>query len=414
MRVLYLCHRIPYPPNKGEKIRAYQQLRAIAERHEIHLFTLAHDSFDFGESSGLQELCRRITVLPIQPRWARLRSLPFLLGRTPLTLPYFHSQELVTAVRQALRQHSYDRIFVYCSAMAQYVENVGGIPIITDLVDVDSDKWTQYAAFTRFPYSAVYRREGRWLREYERKICARSQTVLVSTEREAELARKIAEQDNICVLPNGVDSQYFCPGDITEKSSSPTIVFTGDMSYFPNQDAVIQFARFVLPLVRRSVEGTRFVIVGRSPSREVRRLESLEGVEVTGFVPDVRIYLRQAWVAVAPFSIAAGIQNKILEAMCCGLPVVATPRAAQGLQGDVSRIVQLASGPEEMAAVLIRLLNDRDWANEVGEDGRSAVTATYNWSRIAGELLYLLERPDGSRSPEAAVSGRDSADRTVS
>ena len=215
MRILYLCHRIPYPPNKGDKIRAFQQVRAIAARHEVDLFTLADDAADMAHRSAtLAEYCRQADSLPgYTPVCARLRAICHIsLRGTPLTIPYFYSAELQTEVRKALRQRSYDRIFVYCSAMAQYVESVEGIPIVTDLVDVDSDKWRQYASFRQFPFSAVYRREARCLRDYERRICEQSACVFVTTEREAQLVRRDCPMSTgVRVIPMGVDTAVFKP-----------------------------------------------------------------------------------------------------------------------------------------------------------------------------------------------------------
>jgi len=400
VRVLYICHRIPYPPNKGEKIRAFHQLRAIASRHEVDLFTLADQPEDLSHREVLLRYCRDVTVASLNPRLARLRSLPYLFTRMALTIPYFHSAELHRAVSEALARRSYDRIFVYCSAMAPYVERAGRIPVLTDFVDIDSDKWTQYAGFARFPFSLVYRREGRCLREYERRVCRNSTCVLVTTEREAELAREIAAGTPVHVLPNGVDSDYFSRAaagdDAGGGSGAPVMVFTGDMSYFPNEDAAIHFAHRVLPLIRRSQPDARFLVVGRNPSRKVQELASITGVEVTGFVPDVRDYLARATVSVAPFSIAAGIPNKILEAMAFGLPVVATPRAVQGLSRGVAGAIETAETAEEMAAVTLRLLRDPVSARRKGMECRRRVIEEHNWGRVLNRLLELVENPCGT------------------
>jgi polysaccharide biosynthesis protein PslH len=400
MRVLYLCHRIPYPPDKGDKIRAFHQLRAIASRHQVDLFTLADDATDLAHRAALATHCHRLTVSRLHPKLARLRSLPYLLTRTPLTVPYFYSAELQKEVRRAVASRSYDRIFVYCSAMAQYVQSIDDIPIVLDLVDVDSDKWMQYATFAAFPFSAVYRREGRTLQAYERTACERASCVLLSTEREAQLVRQVSPGANVCVLPNGVNAEYFKP----EAGSSTAglvqaVIFTGDMSYFPNEEAVIFFARRVLPLIRREIAGVRFLIVGRNPGRKVQDLQKIEGVEVAGFVPDVRTWLAKAQVAVAPFTIAAGIQNKILEAMSYGLPVVATSRAAQGLSSRVADKVHTGNTPEELASKVIVLLRDSQLAKRIGLDGRDAVMQDYSWDCALDRLLELVEDPGGRGEP---------------
>jgi len=393
VRVLYLCHRIPYPPNKGDKIRAFHQLRAMAARHEVDLFTLTDEGVNPAHRAALAEFCHGVTVVPLNPLWARLRSLPFLFSGKALTLPYFYSAELAAEIRKALLMRSYDRIFVYCSAMAQYVEQIDQIPVILDLVDVDSDKWTQYASAARLPWSAIYQREGIRLREYEREICEKVSRVLVSTEREAELLRGISPSAPVQVIPNGVGAEFFEGSPALSAAAAPAVVFTGDMSYFPNQEAVIFFALQVLPLIRQSQPDARFLIVGRNPARNVLRLQNIPGVEVTGYVPDVRTYLAQARVSVAPFSIAAGIQNKIIEAMAYGLPVVATSRAIQGLSTSVAEMVETGNSPGELAAKILRLLDDAELARQTGSEGRRRVRADYNWEHALSKVLETLENP---------------------
>src|ERR1035438_4060437 len=296
MKVLYLCHRIPYPPNKGDKVRAFHQLRAISARHEVDLFTLADDLADWDRRSALVPYCRQMTVVKLRPRLARLRALPYLFTRRPATLPYFYSAELDAKIRKAIVLRAYDRIFVYSSAMAQYVEGIQHIPIVTDLVDVDSDKWRQYASVTRFPLSLVYRREASRLQEYERSVCEKSSCVVVSTEREARLLSQFSKTNNLHVVPNGVDTNYFKPLVSRPDATNLTVAFAGDMSYFPNEVAVTYFARQVLPIIHQSLPNVRFLIVGRNPSRKVRQLRKTVGVEVTGSVPDVRTFLSKAQV----------------------------------------------------------------------------------------------------------------------
>jgi glycosyltransferase involved in cell wall biosynthesis len=226
--------------------------------------------------------------------------------------------------------------------------------------------------------------------------------VILTTAREAELLLRIAPGTRIHVISNGVDTAYFDPEAVASSRMAPTVIFTGDMSYFPNQEAVTYFARKVLPLIQKSIPGARFLIVGRNPSREVRELGKANGVEVTGFVPDVRTYLAQSHVAVAPFSIAAGIQNKILEAMAYGLPVVATKRSAQGLAPMVAEIVESGDTAEEMADKVVRLLKDFRLAHRKGMESRHRVAAEYRWEQSHDRLLELLENPAVNELPRSA------------
>ncbi len=403
MNILYLCHRIPYPPNKGDKIRAFHQLKAFSARHQVDLFTLADRRGDLDQRHALARYCRRVEVAELSPISSRLRSLPYVFTRVPLTLPYFYSAELQKTVRKALLSRSYDRIFIYCSAMAQYVEEENEIPIVVDLVDVDSDKWLQYARISPFPMSRIYQREARCLRKYERRICERASATLLTTEREARLMREICPGARVQVIPNGVDTDYFKPVAKRHESAAPALVFTGDMSYFPNEEAVTYFAHKVFPAIRKSIADARFLIVGRDPTSNVRRLRRLEGVEVTGLVPDVRPYLEKAQVSVAPFSISAGIPNKILEAMAFGLPVVGTPCAVQGLSSYVAAAVDLAASTEELTSKILRLLRDPELAQNKGADGRRRVAAEYRWDRSMRQVLETIENPASAEVPATAA-----------
>jgi sugar transferase (PEP-CTERM/EpsH1 system associated) len=366
----------------------------MSARHTVDLFTLADQVEDLKHQDALREYCKTVMIAQIVPAVARLRALKYLPTASPLTIPYFFSATLQTEVRKALVTRHYDRIFVYCSAMAQYVEipEARGIPLVVDLVDVDSDKWRQYSSYAPFPYSSIYKREAKRLREYERRVCERASSVVVTTEREAQLVREMCPAARVHSIPNGVDQDYFnpAPGD---SAGSPTVSFTGDMSYFPNQQAVIFFAREVLPVIRQSIPETRFLIVGRQPSRKVLSLQSIAGVEVTGLVPDVRPYLAQSRVSVAPFLIAAGIQNKVLEAMSYCLPVVATCRIAQSLPPQVAEMVEFGDTALELASKVIHLLNDPEARRRAGAQGRARVGAEYDWAKSLDRLLDLIENP---------------------
>ncbi len=290
--------------------------------------------------------------------------------------------------------------------MAQYVETGWGIPIITDFVDVDSNKWEQYSTYAAWPLSLIYRREAWALRKFERRICEQSACVLVTTEREAALVRQLAPAARVYVVPNGVDTEYFRPPAEPAGLDLPTIGFTGDMGYFPNVEAVTYFARNVLPLVRQSVPDARFLIIGRNPAPRVKALAKIAGVEITGFVPDVRKHLSRMQIAVAPFSIAAGIQNKILEAMASGIPVVCTSRAAQGLSRETAGAVEIADGAEDMAAKIARLLGDPKLAGDRGWEGRVRVMAEYQWDQSKARLRHFLDDPVGPEPVNPALAHR--------
>jgi sugar transferase (PEP-CTERM/EpsH1 system associated) len=404
MRVLYLCHRIPYPPNKGEKIRAFHELKVMGKSCEVDLFTLADRKEDLSYKSDLEAYCRTVTVAKLSKPLAGLRAVPSVLRGDPLTLPYFYSADLALKVRQALCRRSYDLIFIYSSSMAQYVDPEDRIPILIDLVDVDSDKWLQYSMRSAFPRSVVFWREAECLRRYERKISEKASCVLVTTEREARVLREITNSVNVRVMPNGVDTNYFAPAVTEPQAAQPTLIFTGSMDYFPNVDGVEFFASRILPSIRKAVPNAQFLIVGSRPSRSVRRLAKLPGVQVTGSVPDVRPYLARSHVFVAPLLIASGTQNKILEAMAMALPVIATPRAIQGLPAALRDPVQVAESTQAWVAKTCHVLRDRSFAQLLGTASRQKVVDECSWDTHLNGLMDLIQNPEGREESNAIAS----------
>lgn len=410
--LLFLCHRIPYPPNKGEKIRAYHWLQALSRHWHIHLGTFVDDPADLdGAAAALENLCADIKLLPLHPKWSRIRALATLMGSRPLSLAYYHSPELQRWTQIKLAA-GIRHVLVYSSAMAQYVtapckgaitgESTPSPRLVTlaDYVDMDSEKWRQYSE-AGGPMSWLYRLEARRLARFERTAAGNVDTVLFVSKPEAECFLRTAPEQaaKTTWLGNGVDAGYFAPDAkyaAPYPAGGPVIVFTGAMDYRPNVDAVVWFASEVLPLVRAVVGGARFCIVGGRPAPKVRALARLPDITVTGRVTDIRPYLAHATLAVAPLQIARGIQNKILEAMAMRRPVVCTSAALAGLEAEVGREIAVADGVADFAREVIDLLASPESAKAMGEAGRARVEADYTWESSGLRLLELLhphERP---------------------
>jgi len=380
--LLYLVHRMPYPPNKGDKVRSYHLLKHLVARHRVFVGTFVDDPDDEMHVDTLRAMCAGLHVTRLRPARARVGSLLGLLGGEALTLRYYRDGALQRWAGETARRERIDAAVVFSSSMAQFAEGLG-LPTLVDFVDVDSAKWTAYATRHRWPMSWMYRREGEQLLAYERMVAGQSTRSFFSTEKEAELFRSLAPEcaTNCEAISNGVDSDYFAPDPARASPFSALevpLVFTGAMDYWPNIDAVTWFAADMLPKLRTRWPMLRFHIVGRNPSPAVRSLAGAH-VNVTGTVADVRPYLQYAAVVVAPLRLARGIQNKILEAMAMGRPVVASRDCADSVSTRRGAELIDASDAESFVREIDSLLREPAQATAVGQAGRRHVLQHFSW-----------------------------------
>lgn len=394
--LLFLAHRIPYPPNKGDKIRAWNFLRHLAERRRVHLGCFVDDEQDWAHVEKLKEVAGETCFVPLGRARALVRSLPALLGERPLTLPYYYDPRMADWVAR-LRRERPMTVFVYSSSMAQYVMDGPESLRIVDFVDVDSEKWRDYASRRRWPTAAVYRREGRALLRAERQIAREFDASLFVSDAEADLFRRLAPEcvGRVFTVSNGVDWRFFSPdadyADPFAGAGGTALCFTGMMDYWPNVDAAVWFAETVLPRIRSRRPSATFWIVGANPSPVVRNLARHEGVVVTGRVADTRPYLAHAAAVVAPLRVARGIQNKVLEGMAMGRPVIASPQAFEGIRAEPGRDLLLARDADGFVAALDRV-SDAAAAAELGRNARRAIEANYDWSVQLAALDAVLAR----------------------
>jgi len=403
--VLFLVHRIPFPPDKGDKIRSFHLLRALASRYRVHLGTFIDDPADWQHVEALKEWCASTKVLPLDRRWATLRSARGLLGNEALTDPFYRDSALHEYVRATLEREHIRAIVAMSSSMAQYLPATAGVRRVIDFCDVDSDKWTQYSEGARWPMSWVYRREGRLLERREAEIARACDASLFVSQAEADLFARLHREcaSRVHVVANGVDAAHFSPAHPLEDPFGPDeqpIVFTGAMDYWANVDAVTWFAREVLPAVRERVPRAVFWIVGSNPTPAVRSLAA-EAVRVTGRVPDVRPYVKHARLVVAPLRLARGVQNKVLEAMAMGQPVLASPAAVRGIDVATPPGITVADAPADFAAAAIAHLHATD--HEVrGAAARAFVRQSFDWQRNLAVFMDLVDEPATGRATARA------------
>jgi sugar transferase (PEP-CTERM/EpsH1 system associated) len=394
--LLLLIHRIPYPPNKGDKIRSYHLLKHLARDYRVHLATFVDDADDWQHVPTVEKMCASSHFASLNPTLARVRSLGALVKNRSLSLDYYRDAGLQRWVDQTVAAHKIERVLVFSSAMAQFADRHRQARRVVDFCDVDSDKWRQYAEKKSWPMSWLYRHEARQLLSYERQVAREYDASLFVSAPEADLFRQLAPEsdERIGFFSNGVDTDYFSPdaaGASPFKPDERAIVFTGAMDYWPNVDAVQWFAADVMPLLRARFPDLTFYIVGARPTPAVLELSKQPNIVVTGTVPDVRPYIAHARAAVAPLRIARGIQNKVLEAMAMATPVVVSPQALEGIEAEPGKELVLAEDAVGFSDA-VALLLARD-GNDMGLAARARVEHKYSWpSNLAciGERLECI------------------------
>ena len=384
--LLLLIHRIPYPPNKGDKIRSYHLLKHLAKHYRVHLATFVDDPDDWQYVPHVEALCASSHFARMKPLLARVKSLGALLKNRSLSLEYYRDAKLARWVRDTVAAHGIERVLVFSSAMAQYADSYRQARRVVDFVDVDSDKWRQYADKKSFPMSWLYGYEAARLLDYERQVARDYDASLFVSAPEAALFRQLAPESGAKIghFSNGVDTDYFTPEAAYASPYQPgerALVFTGAMDYWPNVDAVQWFCDNVFPALRERFPELSFYIVGSRPNPAVQALGQRDGVTVTGTVPDVRPYIAHAAVAVAPLRIARGIQNKVLEAMAMARAVVVSPQALEGIDAEPGSELVLAEDAAAFIDAVNVLLASQDGALEaIGLAARAKVQRRYSWS----------------------------------
>jgi sugar transferase (PEP-CTERM/EpsH1 system associated) len=392
MEILFLAHRIPFPPDRGDKIRSFNILKHLCGLAKVHLACFADDEADAAHLAGLRQALGgalgdcHVEVREISRAAAGARA---LLSGKPVSLTLFDSGAMRGFVSRILAGPEVSTAFAFSGQMAQFVP--AGTRLVMDFVDMDSAKFEAYAEQSG-PLAAVHRREARRLFAFERDTAARAAVSLFVSEAEADLFRTRAAlpQASIRALHNGVDLDFYRPGAVSPAPAPgrPLIVFTGQMDYAPNADAVAWFAQEVLP----QIPGAHFAIVGRNPTDAVKRLAGSR-VTVTGSVPDTRAWLAAADVVAAPLRIARGVQNKVLEAMAMGRPVVASPAAHEGIEAEAGRDLVVAESAEDQARAIRHLLSDPTRAAALGAAARRRMEEAYSWDARLAPLAELIGAP---------------------
>ena len=385
MKILFLSQRVPYPPNRGDKISTWRTIERMQRQHEVRIIAFADDAADLKAAEDLRGMGFQVSTFRSR---GKLRALPWLLTNKPITLGAYGSKALQAEVDKYI--HEVDMAYAFSSSMGAFFLHHQHLPRVMHFAELDSDKWRQYALKKRFPASWIYQREYRTLFAFEKQLAAVTVDNIFCTSLEKRIFEERIPGLPATTMRNGIDLKRHQPD--YDSAEAGHMVFVGVMDYYPNVEGCLWFCKQILPEIQAQVPGARFSIVGSHPTPEIQRLGQLEGVEVTGFVDDPRDWLRRGALSVAPLRIARGIQNKVLEAMAMGLPVVGTTSATQGVEGQPGRDFLVEDEVGGQVEAICGLLRDPARARALGQAGREFVEQEYDWEITLRPLDRLLER----------------------
>jgi sugar transferase (PEP-CTERM/EpsH1 system associated) len=388
MKILYVCHRFPFPPIRGGKIRPFNMIKHLTQQHEVHVCSLARSEAEAHDGEGLREYCAHTECAVVNEPWPMLRMVMRLPTLTPSSIGYFYSRDLHHRIRALHAKQHYDLIFVHCSSVARYVAEIRDATKVLDFGDMDSQKWLEYARYKPFPLNGGYWWEGKKLELEERRLAYQFDFCTATTRAELATLNELAPGATTDWFPNGVDYQFFSPNG--EDYDSDVISFIGRMDYYPNQECMLRFCKEVLPRIHAQRASTKLFIVGADPSPAIRKLGELPGVNVTGSVADVRPFVLNSAVMVAPLAIARGTQNKILEAMAMGVPVVTTTVAADGVDVVKNEHLLVADDAASCAEATLKIMIDRSERRRLAVAGRARVMSHHHWPNSMRRLDAIL------------------------
>jgi sugar transferase (PEP-CTERM/EpsH1 system associated) len=402
MNILFISHRVPFPPNKGEKIRTFHQIQHLSELgHKIHLFSPYEDATELGYFETLREsLCSSVEATQLKNKATRLLT-GFIKGQS-MSVANFYDKTLQQKFDQFLSVNSVDAIICSASSVAEYIfkstvlNTLDKKPLlIMDFMDVDSDKWGQYQHSSSFPMSRVYAREQQLLAHYEKEIVKQFDASYLIAQAEVTLFNQnVMKSDKVHVMGNGLDTSTFYPPKVKQPNAAPVFLFTGVMDYKPNEDAVIWFVNTCWPSIITQHPNARFIIAGMNPSTDITKLTNDKSIEVTGFVDEILPYYHQADIFVAPFRLARGVQNKVLQAFACALPVISTPMGAEGILCQADQDILVASTPDEFIAKANQLITQPELAKSIGQSALHIIQKHYSWQSQLQPLVNLLGSKD--------------------
>lgn len=386
MKILCVSPRFPYPPIKGDKLKVYQLIKHLSKRHSIYLVTFVESEDELKYLPFLAKFTKKIVPVRLSRVKSYFQCAKGLFSSLPLQTFYYNSKKMHREISNIIAEEKCDLIYVHLIRMAEYLRHVNGPRKILAIEDSISSNYERTIKFMKGPRKLLFSIEAKRCSKYEIEITRYFDRCLLVSPSELKAFREKHQLSNLDLTPHGVDLDYFRPARQGPCLREPnSIIFTGNINYLPNADAVLYFCYSIFPVVLEEVPDSKLCVVGANPPRRIKEL-ACKNIVVTGYVDDIRPYFEKAELVVCPLRIAAGIQNKILEGMAMGLPVVATSRAIEGITGEVRDCISLGDTPGEFAKNVVLLLKNRELREKYGSSGRKFVAEYYDWGKNLARL----------------------------
>lgn len=392
MKILFIANRFPYPPFRGDKLKIYNLTKRLSSRHELHLITFTEQKSDLQYLPELEKIFTKIEIIHLPKMQSVLNVGLGMLGSLPLQVNYFKSGAFKTRLKQLLDSNTYDAIHVQHLRMAQFAIPYKNLYRILDLPDAFSLYWQRRKSVKRNVFTRLLDNiESKRVLKYEKYILDAFNLNLVCSNEDLQFLVDKHKIENIRLLSNGVDTDKFKPMN-HDYSHQETLLFTGNMDYDPNVDAVIYFAEDVFPIIKKQFPNVKFVIAGQRPIDKVKALDNGKDIQVTGFIPELSEMYNSASVVVAPLRFGAGTQNKVLEAMAMGIPVVCSNIGFEGLGISDGEGAFMRTNANDFAHQVIELLNSESLRRSTGEKGVSVIRNNFSWDIISNTLDNYLSK----------------------
>ncbi|MFN3917881.1 MAG: glycosyltransferase [Flavobacteriales bacterium] len=389
MKLLVVLSRVPYPLDKGDKLRAWYQLKELKKQHEIHLLCLDDTCKGIEQREKLKEIADVVEICPL-PKWSiALRTLQAIFSKKPFQVCYFNSPSAKRKLRRLINSAKPDHIFVQMIRTSELVKNEHQIAKTLDFMDALSKGAERRIKEEKGLKKLFWKIEWQRLIGYENLMFDYFDNKLIISEQDRDLIYH-QERKKIHILPNGVDTSYYSP---IKKNAEYELVFVGNLSYLPNIQAAQIIAKEILPSLNATGIKTKLLISGASPSSEIKILEGGQ-ITVSGWINDIRTAYSSGKIFVAPMQIGTGMQNKLLEAMSMGIPVITTPLAWKAIGGEHRRELLIANDTAEFVKGITELLSDKNLYSQISENARNYVFKNYSWEKEVNKLNRIICKTD--------------------